>query len=178
MRDNYTFRGQREDEEVLLVLKQNAWVFAKTGLYILLLVNLMVFAFILIGAGGFLSYILIIVVLGAGLMVGLKWYTWVNSIYLLTNQRIIWMDQESLFHRVISELDLDLVQDISSEVKGPIQVFMNFGTIHIKTGTTEAGMDLKNVTDPYDVEQEIMKAHNLNKDGVLGKMEFRDTFGK
>ena len=178
MKENYNFRGQREDEKVLFLLKQNAWVFAKTGLYILLSANLMVFVFILIGAGGFFSYILLIFVLGAGLLVGLKWYLWSNSIYLLTNQRIIWMNQESLFHRVIAEIDLDLVQDISSEVKGPIQVFLNFGTIHIKTGTTEAGLDLLNITDPYDVEQEIMKAHNLNKDGVLGKMEFRDTFGK
>lgn len=178
MSENYTFRGQREDEEVILLFKQNAWVFAKMGLYILLAANLLVFAFILLGAGGIFSYLLLIFVLGAGFLVGLKWYLWANSIYLLTNQRIIEMNQESLFHRVISEIDLDLVQDISSEVKGPIQVFLNFGTIHIKTGTTEAGLDLKNISDPYDVEQEIMKAHNLNKNDILGKMDFRDNFGK
>lgn len=178
MNDAYRFRGQREDEDVLMVIKQNAWVFAKTAFYILILLNLLVFAFILFGASGVFSYLLVIFVIAGGFLVGTKWYIWTNSLYLLTNQRIIKITQENLFHRLISEIDLSLVQDISNEMKGPIQMFLNFGTIHIQTSTSMKALDLINVTDPYDVQQEIVKAHKLMKNDFSGKMEFRDNFGK
>lgn len=177
MANNYSFRGQRDDEDVLLVIKQNAWVFAKTGFVILVLANVVVFALILFGASGIFSYLMLMFVVAAGFLVGYRWYIWANSIYILTNQRIIEMTQNSLFHKVISELELDRIQDISTEMKGPVQTLLNFGTIHIKTASSDSGVDLTAVTDPYDVQQQIVKAHKLMKSEVSGTMEFRDSFG-
>ncbi|MDO8513758.1 MAG: PH domain-containing protein [bacterium] len=178
MTEDYTFRGQRDDEDVLLIVKQNAWVFAKTGIIILILANVVVFALIMFGASGVFSYLLFIFVLAAGFLVGYRWYLWSNSNYMLTNQRIIKVDQSSIFHRVISEMELDRIQDISTEMKGPIQMMINFGTIHIKTASSNEGMELASVTDPYDVQQQIVKAHNLMKNEMSGKIEFQDSFGE
>lgn len=176
MRDEYSFRGQREDEDVLAVIKQNAWVFARTGLYILIGANVCVFSFILFGAQGVFSYLLLIFVVLAGFLVLYRWYLWTNSIYILTNERIIEIEQNSLFHRIITEIELDRIQDITTEQKGAIQTFLNFGSIHIKTASANTGMELKEVTDPYDVQQQIVKAKNVMKSDFSGKMEFKDSF--
>lgn len=177
MKEDYSFRGQREDEDVLAIVRQNVWVFAKTCFIILILANIVVFSLILFGASGVFSYFLVSFVILAGVLIGYKWYVWTNSIYILSNQRIIQIEQNGLFHRVISEIELDRIQDISTEIKGPIQMFLNFGSIHIKTASSDAGMDLTCVTDPYDIQQQIVKAHNLMKNDFSGKMEFRDSFG-
>ncbi len=175
---DYSFRGQRDDEDVLLVIKQNAWVFAKTGFYILIGANIVVFSFIMLGMSGIFSYLLAIFVIMVGILIVYKWYLWSNSIYILTNQRIIEIKQDKLFHRLIIEMELAMIQDISTEQKGAVQTFLNFGSIHIKTASSNAGMEMTDVTDPYETQQQIVKAKNLMKNDFKGKMEFRDNFGK
>ncbi len=176
MYDDFHFRGQREDEEILLMIKQHVWVFAKTGFIILLLANLVVLMLMFAGASGYFSYALFAFVLGAGLMVGYKWFIWSNGIYIITNQRLIKIGQDGLFHRTITEIELDRIQDISSEMRGPLQMFLNFGTLHIATASSNSGLDLLWVPDPYDAQQKIVKALKYVKQDIGGKVEFKDSF--
>jgi membrane protein YdbS with pleckstrin-like domain len=174
--EDYTFRGQRDNEEVLIVIKQNVWVFAKTGLFILILINLLVAVFAVYGASVSTSIALFIFLILSIVAFLYRWFIWNNGVYLLTNQRIIKINQQSLFHRVITEAELDRIQDISTEIKGPIQTMLNFGTIHIQTASSKTEIDLACVTDPYELQQQIMKALNFNKEDLPGKIEFQDNF--
>ncbi|MEK7159421.1 MAG: PH domain-containing protein [Patescibacteria group bacterium] len=55
------------------------------------------------------------------------------DVWIVTNQRIINIEQHGLFSRVISEKDLSRMQDITSEVKGFLGTLLDYGDVHIQT---------------------------------------------
>lgn len=176
MESELIFKGQRDDEDVILILKQNPWVLAKAGFAILGLGIVVVLVLLKFGASSISSYVLVIFIIIALSVSLYKWFIWWNGMYILSNQRIIKINQKSLFHRLISEAELDRIQDITTEIKGPIQTLLNFGTIHIQTASTEIMIDLTSVTNPYEVQQKIVKAHKLMKNELPGKLEITDNF--
>jgi hypothetical protein len=174
--EEYNFRGQREDEEVLLMAKQHPWVMAKTGFIVLIMANLVVLSLLLFGASAYTSWIMIVAIFIAAIMIGYRWFVWWNGAYILTNQRIIRLEQKSLFHRLISEAELDRIQDVTTEIKGFIQTSLNFGTVHIQTASAQTMIDLTNIINPYEMQQKIVKAHKLMKNELPGQVEMSDTF--
>ena len=60
------------------------------------------------------------------------------DVWIVTNQRIINIEQHGLFARVVSEKDLGRMQDITSDVRGFLGTLLNYGNVHIQTaGETE-----------------------------------------
>jgi len=174
--ENYHFRGQREDEQAMLVVKQNPWTMAKAGYIDLVIAIIVVVCLVLFGASRVTSMVMFLGIIIVGAASFYYWFIWWNGIYILTNQRIIKIDQQSLFHRLISEAELDRIQDITTETKGPIQTALNFGTVHIQTASAQTVIDLPNVTNPYDLQQKIVKAHKVAKGELPGQVEISDTF--
>ena len=60
------------------------------------------------------------------------------DVWIVTNQRVINIEQKGLFSRIVSEKDLGKMQDITSEVDGFFATLLNYGDVHIQTaGETE-----------------------------------------
>lgn len=161
MENTYSFRGQRSDETVTLVTKQHIWLLMPI-LIVWVVIGLIITAsFLIFGASRVSS-----IVLAALIVIGLAysfyfWFVWNNSNYIVTNQRVIKINQSSLFNRMISEAEIHRIQEISTEIKGPIRTLLNFGTVRIKTASDDSKLDLEDVTDPYDVQQAIVQIQKL-----------------
>lgn len=109
--------------------------------------------------------VLILSILTAGLYGFLKWYYWNNSLVLLTNERVVVLEQKNWLHREFSECKLTNIQQVSHEVKGVLHTFFNFGTISILTGGSLESFTIPNVPNPYEIQQEILRASE--KEGFL-----------
>jgi len=155
--ESYQFRGQRPDEEVVLVTKQHIWLLMPIAIVILvvLLINGVVFWWF--AASKITSVSILLTVVFGGIYSFLFWFSWNNSDYILTDQRVIKIDQLSMFNRVISEAEIHRIQEISTEIKGPIKTMFNFGTVKIKTASDNSRLDLDDVSNPYDVQQAIVQ---------------------
>lgn len=156
-RISYSFRGQRPNELVSLVIRQHAWTLLPivvTWLVVILICGLSLGWF---GASTVTSVVVVIGVVIALIITGYNWYIWINGLYIITNQRVIRISQRSLFNRLISEAEIDRIQEISTEIAGPIKTMLNFGTVKLQTASTTARVDLKNVPDPYDIQQQIVR---------------------
>ncbi len=157
MQDNYSFRGQRSDETVALVTKQHVWLLmpiAAVWLVIALVVGVALLGF---GASKITSIVIGLTVVIGALYSFYFWFMWNGCDYIVTNQRVIKIDQVGLFNRMISEAEIHRIQEISTEIKGPIRTLLNFGTVRIKTASDDSKLDLEDVTDPYDVQQAIVQ---------------------
>ena len=153
----YDFRGRRSNETVIMVARFHAWllmpvVYAWIILFIVLGLALKYF-----GASGVTSIAIAAVALIGGRYSFYHWFIWNNGTYIVTNQRVIRIEQLSLFNREISEAELDRIQEISTEIKGPIHTLFNFGTVKIQTASSTGKVDLVDVTNPYDIQQEIVR---------------------
>lgn len=83
------------------------------------------------------------------------------DIWVVTDQRIVAIEQEGLFRRVISELNIMNVQDVTSEVHGKVETFLNFGNVHIQTAGERARFVFEDVPHPAEVAKIVLQAHEV-----------------
>ncbi|MCH7492253.1 PH domain-containing protein [Patescibacteria group bacterium] len=77
--------------------------------------------------------------------------------FIITEQRIIDVDQKGLFDRTVSETTYDKIQDVSTRVKGLMQTALHFGSVIIQTAGTQANIELHGVKDPEMIQQSIIE---------------------
>src|SRR3989338_4311519 len=122
--------SQRPDEERIMVIRRHGFVFFRRVIFLVVLLAIpLVFLFALTPAawdlileqtpGGVLLVMLMSVYY---LYLGLYFlHTWVDyylDVWILSTKRIVNIEQRGLFSRVVSELLLDKVQDVTVEVHG------------------------------------------------------------
>jgi uncharacterized membrane protein YdbT with pleckstrin-like domain len=73
------------------------------------------------------------------------------DVWIVTNQRIINIEQQGLFSRVVSEQRLNRIQDITSEVRGFWATILHFGDVYIQTASETPRFIFKQVPDPYNI---------------------------
>lgn len=78
------------------------------------------------------------------------------DVWVVTNDRIVNIEQKGLFARTISELDLYKIQDVTSDVKGMIPTFFNYGNVHIQTAGTMTRFVFEQVPGPHDIRKKIV----------------------
>lgn len=163
----YHFDGQKSGEEILLVLHRH-WFdilsqFITIFLMTLLLFGSYIFAPLfypgLADASNhnlfiFLENLFFIMI---WILFFLIWIDYYFDVWIVTDQRIVNIEQRGLFSRAVSELELDKVQDITSDVKGVIPTFLNYGDLYVQTAAEMERFIFHNIPDPYSVKDMIMK---------------------
>ena len=107
MNQNFTFEGQRSDEDVIFVLKRHPWVLSKAGFIGVGLIILLIISYLIFGASIVISILLIGLIIFVMVYSLYIWFLYNNYLYILTNQRLIIMEQVGLFNRRINESELD-----------------------------------------------------------------------
>ncbi len=74
------------------------------------------------------------------------------DVWIVTNERIINTEQQGLFNRVVSEVYLHQIQDITSEQKGFLSTFLTFGHVFIQTAAERERFEFKDIDNPDDVK--------------------------
>lgn len=98
------------------------------------------------------------------------WLDYYLDIWLVTNQRIVSVEQAGLFARTISEQKLYRIQDVSANVQGIIPTLFDYGNVTIQTAGKNEFFIFKEVPRPHQVARNIAKlaewdkkAHNAEK---------------
>lgn len=151
------FSGLRDGELIQAVWRKNPWTMAKEW-FISLGLTLIVFAiFIYFGASLATSLAIGLWLIVVPILLGYAWYQWRQNSYVLTNERLIDISQKNPFSRAVAEIPMDIVQDVTYEVKGPVQLMLNYGVVIVQTASyTEVTMT--SMTDPQVVQQAVLKA--------------------
>jgi len=89
------------------------------------------------------------------------------DVWTLTTERIVSREQKGLFNRVVSELDLTRIQDITVEQKGFVGTILQYGDIYIQSAGEKERFVFQKVPDPYhiskiiqELDEEAKKKHN------------------
>jgi len=77
--------------------------------------------------------------------------------------------------RAVSEAPLDKIQNVSYEIEGPYQTFLDYGMVRILTaGQKDADVEFRFVHHPYDVQQEITDASHTYGNVVVEAQELEN----
>ncbi|HBA46116.1 MAG: hypothetical protein UW01_C0015G0001 [Candidatus Nomurabacteria bacterium GW2011_GWA2_43_66] len=159
-----------DNEKLIIVFRKHIFHFL-TQLFGIILVALFPFvAYLLLGSlisfspssqsvysFLFFYFILLVILWNIGFML---WTDYYLDMWILTDKRLIDVEQKGLFSREVSSLRLDRIQDIKSEVLGLVHTFMGMGSVHVQTAGSEKEFVIHNIKKPEQVKEFILSAYN------------------
>ena len=174
-KNRHSFPGQHENEKVILVIRKHWIVLLPYFLYIALMCLLPIIFYALVvpyALTAFLEdpYNRFFTLLSAiyygfiWIIIFTIWTDYYLDVWIVTNERIMDIEQIGFFNRVVSELDLKRIQDITSTVHGVLPTMFGFGNIHIQTAAEERRFDLNSVPHPVTVRRQITKLYRAARE--------------
>ena len=79
------------------------------------------------------------------------------DLWIVTNDRIVDIEQHGLFSRTTSELDLYRIQDVTVEVSGFFPTILKYGNVHVKTASNNSDVIFRNIPNPNQVRQGLIQ---------------------
>ena len=164
-----------EETEIILKIVRKHWFIIVSELFTVLIAAL--FPFLLIGVFALLPSEMQMFSLGdrltlqiftfgisawlllsffAGFML---WTNYYLDVWIVTDRRIIYIDQRAFFNRNVSMFRLERLQDIEIRTVGILQTFLNYGTLSAQTaGSIENNFISTGLPDPRGLQAIIQRA--------------------
>jgi uncharacterized membrane protein YdbT with pleckstrin-like domain len=164
--DNFIVKkiNPRAGEEVVAVVRHYGLTFWPKILAVILLLGLtFFFLFPLFSLGYWGEIIFFFLIFLAALYASYIFVIWYYNAFVVTNIRVVDIDQRGFFERIISETTLDKIQDVSYRHKGIFQTIFRYGDLRIEIAGTDAGLEIKNVCHPGRAQQVISDVVHLNE---------------
>ncbi|MCI0542391.1 PH domain-containing protein [bacterium] len=87
------------------------------------------------------------------------WTDYYLDVLILTNKKIIDIEQRGLFVREVTSLPLEKIQDATVSTEGIIATLFHFGNLEIQTAGESRKMIIQFIADPNTLKGEIMRAY-------------------
>ena len=130
------FPGQQDNEKIYLVIRQHWSIFARH------FIGWFVFLVILVGGHVLIKQFLpelfedpyvqlvnlieTVYLMFLFLALLIMWVLYYLNVQIVTNERVVDIEQKGILHHTISELHLNRIQDVTAEVHGFFQTFLPF----------------------------------------------------
>jgi signal transduction histidine kinase len=89
------------------------------------------------------------------------WTDYYLDMWIVTDRRVINVEQYGLFHRNVSARDIDRIQEMTVRTDNFIQTFFNYGTLQIQTsGPSADHSKIVGVPNPEKIRAVIMEQEN------------------
>lgn len=110
------------------------------------------------------------------LSIYLFFYTYFIDFYLdmwvITDERIIDIEQKGLFSRTVSELDLIRIQDVTTDVHGIFPTIFNYGQVDVKTASQNVEILFEDVSNPAEVRNHIIHFADIEQSETNGTGDY------
>jgi len=161
------FPGQHDNEKVILFLRRHWFIFLLNILIVIvsLLGLVLVFVFLTLLSSDFsqsdyYGLLLFAESIGTLFIWNLFFILWIDfylDAWIVTNERIINIDQKGFFNRDISELKLTKIQDVTSEIVGVIPTVLGYGNIYVQTAAEIERFTFFQIPNPNEVKNIIVQ---------------------
>ncbi len=85
------------------------------------------------------------------------WTDYYLDIWIVTDRRIVNIDQRGLFNREVSTLRMERIQDVTLEVYGIVATVLNFGNVLVQTAGESEEFLIKGIANPEHVKRKILQ---------------------
>jgi len=174
----------KEDEEIFLFLRRHWFSFLPIligGIILFLIPLIFIPSFFFFGGDAYIesldlsfSFYKLLFLVGAiyflylGFFLLSSWLMYYLDVTIITNKRIIDIEQVNIIKREVSSATFDFIQDVRAERAGFWQRIIDFGTITIQTAGKEPNFVIHNVPFPFrNVEKILEIIKEYRKEGFL-----------
>lgn len=156
----------RKDEKLVIVVRQHWWALTAPAITLAFLIIAPAIVVLFSSVNSFVQitptsplfkfatalYFLFLVIFAF-----LVWMEYYLDVWIITTRRIIDIDQKSLFHRVVSEIPLSRIQNVTIDINGIIETFLKFGDITVETAGEFGKFTMPNSPLPNEIKDAILR---------------------
>lgn len=92
-----------------------------------------------------------------------SWIDYYLDYWIVTDRRVVSIEQTGLFSRTIAELNLERIQDATSQVHGLLPTFLHYGDVMVETAGERSRFVFEQIPNPNRVVAVIMDLHRAPK---------------
>jgi len=156
---HFHFRGQHAGEEIIKIVRRHWFNILQQYLIIFVMIFLLFFSLQVLPSifsfsknGSELLFAESFFAIIIWFYIFIIWIDFYFDVWIITDNRIVNIEQKALFMRCVSELKFSKIQDVSIEVDGFIPTILNYGDVHIQTAGTRGRFLFHKVPDPYKLK--------------------------
>jgi len=167
MYEEIIFPGKRENEQIILFLRRHWFIFLIRIFFILISIAGLVIIYVLINSlsenfreSAFYNLLIFgesLATLFIWNFFFILWLDYYLDAWIVTNERIINIEQRGFFMRNVSELKLTKVQDVTSEIIGVIPTLLDYGNIYVQTAGEKERFTFYQIPNPNYVKNTIVQ---------------------
>lgn len=156
-------QNMREWEVVEKVVRRHWMAFLNVWGYAILSIAFVISLYLLFWFQSWVNLTVIIYTMVAILLLFILWLNSELDMYIVTNKRIIWVDQISFLDRQVSECSLKDVQEVNSNTKWLFANLLNYWSLTIQTAWNASNFHMSIVPDPLKCARQILNIVDHNK---------------
>ncbi len=165
------FPGQESNERIFVYLRRYPLAFVPALLTIFLMVILGVAIIFILGTFSFLNRSEQILLGSAFLMFTLlfamvEFIDFYFDLDIVTDRRIVDIDQNLLFNRTTAQLLFDDIEDVKAKPSGFWQTIFNYGDVEIQTAGSVPNFVFNDVKNPNEIASIILDLSDQTQRGV------------
>jgi hypothetical protein len=141
------------DEKIVLKVRRHVFALIIESAFLFVWIILPPFIFYFVDIEKSLFVFIYSSVLLFGWLVFFKiWTDYYLDVLVITNERVVDIEQKGFFNRDIAILRLDQVEDIRVNIRGIIATFLDFGELNIQTAAESKEFVMRNIPNPNRVK--------------------------
>lgn len=150
-------------EEVLKVIKRHWIVYVKIWLFYLMWIIFSIIIYVVFSAS-WASLINIIFWLVFLLFIFVEWLNHELDMYVVTNNRIIWIEQIAFLNRSVSETNLWQIQEVNSKSSWLLANIFNYWTLSMQTAWNKTTLQMDFCPDAIQASRKILNIVDSYRD--------------
>lgn len=177
------FPSQLETEKIYIVIRQH-WVILIKKLLIWFMFALALVLFKRFAAsalpgllaapyGSITNLFVQVYTLFLTLSLFLIWLIYYLNVQIITDLRIVDIDQVGLFSHTVSELHIEKIEDVTSQSNGILATIFNYGDVYVQTAGTIDRFEFHRIPNPANIEKLILDLYEVQHDKHIINPEVR-----
>ncbi len=166
------FDGQREGEKTLFVFRRSLVTIRKGVFLFLVAIGIALMPHLIWQSGNSVLFLISVIIGVIGLVILLYYiFIWYFTFFIVTNQRIRYINQKSFFGSEVVDLSLSKIENISYNIRGFTGSILGLGNIIIQTLAGDLVVNkVKHPAKVYNRLQDLMDCTS-NKKGYYEEVD-------
>jgi len=156
--------NMRPWEQVEIVIKRHWIVFIFLWLYSFVWISVTTTIFNFFWSQAWVYIFLVVFWMLFLLFLYIEWLNHELDMFIITNNRIIWLDQVSFLNRTISECNLWQVQEVNASTKWLLANLLDYWTVTIQTAWNISNFEMTYVPNAIQTSRKILNAVDHYRD--------------
>ena len=151
-------------EEVLMVVKRHWIVYVMLFIYFFsgVIVTFMIFFFFWLNTWWYMLNIILWLILS--IILYIEWLNHELDMYVVTNNRVIGLEQIAFLNRAVTECNLWQIQEVNSKAKWLFANIFNYWTLSIQTAGSKTTLKMEFCPDVMQSSRKILNVVDNYRD--------------